>query len=84
MGLFGDIVGKDRLKVVHLNDSKGPLGERPRQARAHRHGADRGEGVPGVPALRGVAKLPILMEVPVDERRQDAENLKVVRRLIGG
>jgi deoxyribonuclease-4 len=83
MGLFGDIVGKDRLKVVHLNDSVGPLGG----------GLDRHEhigigqiGEKGFRAFlryKGIAKLPILMEVPVDDRRQDAENMKVVRRLIG-
>jgi deoxyribonuclease IV len=84
MGLFGDIVGKERLKVVHLNDSKGPLGS----------GLDRhehiGMGHIGEKGLRaflrydGIAKLPILMETPVDERRKDEENLKLVRRLIGG
>ncbi len=83
MGLFGDTVGKDRLKVVHLNDSIGPLGG----------GLDRHEhigmgqiGEKGFRAFlryKGIAKLPILMEVPIDDRRQDAENMRVVRRLIG-
>jgi endonuclease IV len=30
-----------------------------------------------------VAKVPILMEVPIDDRRKDEENMKLVRRLIG-
>jgi deoxyribonuclease IV len=84
MGLFGDVVGKGRLKVVHLNDSKGPLGG----------GLDRhehiGMGCIGEKGFRaflrydGVASLPILMETPVDEKRKDEENMRLVRRLIGG
>jgi len=31
----------------------------------------------------GVSKLPILMEVPIDDRRKDDENMRLVRRLIG-
>lgn len=82
MGLFGDIVGKERLKVVHLNDSVGPLGS----------GLDRheyvGRGHIGEKGFRAflhygdIAKLPILMEVPVEERTQYEENLKLARRLI--
>lgn len=82
MGLFGDVVGKERLKVVHLNDSKGPVGS----------GLDRheyvGQGHIGEKGFRAflrygnVAKLPIIMEVPVEEKTQYEENLKVARRLI--
>jgi deoxyribonuclease IV len=83
MGLFGDIVGKDRLKVVHLNDSMGPVGS----------GLDRheyvGKGQIGEKGFRaflhygGVAKLPLIMEVPVDEKTQYEENLKMATRLAG-
>jgi len=82
MGLFGDIVGKDRLKVVHLNDSMGPLGS----------GLDRheyvGKGQIGEKGFRAflrygdVASHPIIMEVPVEEKTQYEENLKVARRLV--
>ena len=64
MGMFEDIVGKERLKVVHLNDSKGPVGS----------GLDRheyvGKGQIGEKGFRAflhygdVAELPIIMEVP--------------------
>jgi len=83
MGLFEDIVGYDRLKVVHLNDSVGPLGS----------GLDRhehiGMGKIGVEGFRAFlrykrnSRLPLLMEVPVDERRKDEENMRLVRRLCG-
>jgi len=81
MGMFEDIVGKDRLKVVHLNDSKGPLGG----------GLDRHEyvgkgqiGEKGFRAFLGygnVSQLPIIMEVPIDEG-QFAANLKMARKLL--
>jgi deoxyribonuclease IV len=83
MGLFDDIVGYDRLKVVHLNDSVGPLGS----------GLDRhehiGMGKIGLEGFRAFLRyrrnsgLPLLMEVPVDERRKDEENMRVVKRLCG-
>lgn len=83
MGMFEDIVGKKRLKVIHLNDSKGPLGS----------GLDRheyvGKGQIGEKGLRAflrygdVAMLPIIMEVPVEKKTQYEENLRVARRLLG-
>jgi len=82
MGLFGDVVGKDRLKVVHLNDSMGPLG-----SCLDRH-EYVGRGQIGEKGFRAflhygdVAKLPIIMEVPVEEKTQYEENLKLARRLI--
>lgn len=82
MGMFDDVVGRGALKVVHLNDSKGPLGS----------GLDRheyvGKGRIGEKGLRAflhygdVATLPIIMEVPVDEKAQYEESLRVARRLV--
>jgi deoxyribonuclease-4 len=82
MGLFADIVGKERLKVVHLNDSKGPVGS----------GLDRheyvGRGQIGEKGFRaflqygGIARLPLIMEVPVEEKTQYEENLRLARRLL--
>lgn len=82
MGMFEDVVGKNALKVVHLNDSKGPLGS----------GLDRheyvGKGRIGEKGMRAfvhhgnVAALPIIMEVPVDEKAQYEESLRVARRLL--
>ena len=83
MGMFRDIVGKERLKVVHLNDSMGPVGS----------GLDRheyvGKGQIGEKGFRAflhyadVAKLPLIMEVPVEEKTQYDENMRMARRLIG-
>jgi len=81
MGMFGDVVGKDRLKVVHLNDSMGALG-----SRLDRH-EYVGMGKIGEKGFRAflhygdLAKLPIIMEVPVEEKTQYEENMKRARRL---
>jgi deoxyribonuclease IV len=83
MGMFEDVVGDGRMKVVHLNDSKGPVGS----------GLDRheyvGKGQIGEKGFRaflhykGVAELPLIMEVPVEEKTEYEENLKMAKRLIG-
>jgi len=83
MGLFEEIVGYDRLKVVHLNDSVGPLGSR---LDRHEHigmGKIGAEGFKAFLRYKKNSQLPLLMEVPVDERRRDEENMRLVRRLIG-
>ena len=82
IGIFADTVGKERLKVVHLNDSMGPAGS----------GLDRheyvGKGKIGEKGFRAllrygdVAEHPLIMEVPVDEKTQYEENLKLARRLL--
>ncbi len=84
MGLFDDIVGYDRLKVVHLNDSKGPLGG----------GLDRhqyiGEGYIGRKGFKAFLQyrknpqLPLLMEIPIGDPKKDAQNMKLVKKLIAG
>jgi deoxyribonuclease-4 len=78
---FESIIGIDRLKLVHLNDSKGTLGS----------GLDRHEhiglGQIGIVGFKIILKhekirsLPLILETPVDSRRDDRENLRVVREL---
>ena len=79
--LFDEIVGLGRLKVVHLNDSKGGLGKN--QDR-HEHIGLGHIGEKGFRAIlhhEKIAKLPILMETPQDDRRTDADELAYVRGL---
>lgn len=79
--IFNDDLGWERLKLVHLNDSKGGLGS----------GIDRHEhiglGRIGDEGFRSILnskfrKLPLIMETPVDERRTDIDNLQKVMKLI--
>jgi len=82
MGLFGDVVGKERLKVVHLNDSKGPVGSGLDRHEYVGHGQIGERGFRAFLHYGNVAKLPIIMEVPVEEKTQYEENLRLARRLI--
>jgi len=82
MGLFEEIVGLDRLKVVHLNDSKGPLG-----SRLDRH-ENIGEGKIGRKGIRaflhhpGIGERPLIMETPYEDIRTMEKSIKLVRTLM--
>ena len=88
---FGRILGFDRLKVFHMNDSKRPLG-----SRVDRH-THIGEGFVGLDAFRRIVNdrrfrgLPMLLETPKSEGRAtgpivadplDIKNLTALRSLI--
>jgi deoxyribonuclease-4 len=88
---FGRLVGFDRLKVFHMNDSKRPLG-----SRVDRH-THIGEGCIGLAAFSRIVNdwrfrgLPMLLETPKSESRAtgqivadplDVKNLNTLRGLI--
>jgi len=78
-----EYVGLDRLKVVHLNDSKGGLGS---HLDRHEH---IGLGFIGERGFRNILsnglirRLPLILETPVDSRRGDEGNIRKVRELAG-
>jgi deoxyribonuclease-4 len=79
---FDAVLGFDVLKVVHLNDSQAGLGS----------GRDRhehiGMGYIGEKGFRAFLKheavrsLPLIMETPIDERRDEAGNMEKLRELL--
>lgn len=80
---FDDIIGLERLKALHLNDSKGKLGSRKDR---HEH---IGEGHIGLSGFRHLlndarlAGLPGLLETPKsDDLHEDRENLTALRDLL--
>jgi deoxyribonuclease-4 len=89
---FDRIVGLDRIKAFHLNDSKKPCGSR---VDRHEH---IGKGCVGIEPFRRLlndprfADLPMLLETPKLESREslrrsdrdpwDARNLRTLRKLI--
>ncbi|HVH28224.1 MAG TPA: deoxyribonuclease IV [Vicinamibacterales bacterium] len=88
---FERLIGLDRLKLFHLNDSKRPLGSR---VDRHDH---IGQGCIGLEPFRRLLNdrrfqgLPMLLETPKTERRSptlvavdplDERNLNVLRELI--
>jgi deoxyribonuclease-4 len=75
---FNSEVGLKNLKVIHLNDSKDNLNS---NRDRHEHIGLGKIGKKGLRALlkhEAVSKLPIIMETPIDGRRKDADNMKVV------
>jgi len=77
---FDSAVGLGRIGVVHLNDSVWSLGS----GRDHHEHIGLGEiGMDGFRAILGspLASLPLIMETPLDDRREEGENLRIVRGL---
>jgi deoxyribonuclease-4 len=80
---FEQVIGLQRLKLVHLNDSKGGL----------RSGWDRHEHIGlGKIGEKGFANIlnsalgerPLILETPINETRNDTENLNKVLTLFNG
>ena len=79
---FDEIVGFNKIVLVHLNDSRGDLNSR---IDRHEH---IGLGKIGEEGFRNIlkskfARLPLILETPKDSRRSDLENLLKVKALIG-
>lgn len=80
---FDDIVGLERLKCMHLNDSKKELGSR---VDRHEHIGKGYIGIEGFTNIMNdeeIAHVPKILETPKGkECLEDIENLKVLRGLI--
>lgn len=78
---FDEIVGLNRLKLIHLNDSKASLG-----LRVDRHD-HIGKGKIGLAGIRRILRHPKLkdmtyiLETPKDSMSADKKNLAIVRKL---
>lgn len=78
---FRYVVGIERLKLIHLNDCRGAIGshlDRHEHIGLGRIGMDGMKAVLTHPQLRG---LPMILETPQDERRDDRGNLALAREL---
>ncbi len=85
MKKFDDIIGIDKLKIIHMNDSKKEFGSRRDR---HEH---IGKGHIGIEAFRNIVNdkklknIPMILETPKEEElKEDIENLKVLRSLVKG
>lgn len=78
---FQDDIGLEKLMLIHLNDCKGAIGS---HLDRHEH---IGLGQIGVEGFRAIlchpalSDLAMILETPVDARRDDKGNLDVARRL---
>jgi deoxyribonuclease-4 len=79
---FKSKIGLRNLKVIHLNDSKDKLNS---NRDRHEHigiGKIGKEGFRELLKHNAIRKIPFIMETPIDRRRDDADNLKVVLGLL--
>jgi deoxyribonuclease IV len=80
---FNDIIGLDRLRLIHINDSKRECGSR---IDRHEHIGKGHIGTAGFTLILNSAKLknvPCILETPkFNDDEADKKNLKVLRRLI--
>lgn len=78
---FDETVGIERLRCMHLNDSKCALGSRRDR---HQHIGEGEVGLGGFSAIvndRRMVGIPLILETPVDDDRGYRENLETLRAL---
>ncbi len=81
---FEDCIGLESLMLIHLNDCRGGIGS---HLDRHEHiglGQIGEEGFRAILCHPVLAGLAMILETPVDARRDDGGNLEVARRLASG
>jgi len=80
---FDRVIGLERLKVVHINDSKGDLDS---HIDRHEHIGMGSIGENGFRVIlhnKILRELPLILETPVDSRSNTTGNIQKVRELVG-
>jgi len=80
---FEDAIGLERLKVIHLNDTKGDCAS---HLDRHEHiglGRIGTEGLKRVVTHPTLSKCIFILETPIDETRGDKENIAAVKAMAG-
>ncbi len=78
---FDETVGIENLKILHLNDSKGELNS---NLDRHNHiglGEIGNEGLSEMIKIMNENKIPIVLETPIDDIRDDFENIRMAKSL---
>lgn len=78
---FDDEIGFENLRILHLNDAKGEIG-----CNLDRHyhiglGNIGEKGLSEVIKTANKKKIPIILETPIDDTRDDFENIRKVKEL---
>ena len=76
---FDKHVGIENLKILHLNDARGEIG-----CNLDRHyhlglGGIGEEGITSVVKFANKKKIPIILETPIDDDRNDFQNVKIAK-----
>ena len=78
---FDDTVGITNLKILHLNDSKGEINSN-RDRHDHIGLGEIGkEGLGEMIKIMNKNRIPIVLETPIDDTRDDFENIKKAKSL---
>ena len=81
---FKSNIGLEKLMLIHLNDCRGTLGS---HLDRHEHIGLGQIGEVGFRTILGheaIRALPMILETPIDSRRDDLGNLRVARQLASG
>ncbi|MFX0184653.1 MAG: deoxyribonuclease IV [Candidatus Hodarchaeota archaeon] len=79
--LIEELLGKNKLKLIHINDSKGALGS------GRDHHEHIGKGYIGLDCFRELMqnprykKIPMILETPKENNFSDQNNLQLLRKL---
>ena len=78
---FDDLIGLENLKILHLNDSKGELNSN-RDRHDHIGLGEIGkEGLGEIVKIMNKNNIPIVLETPIDDIRDDFENISKAKSL---
>ena len=78
---FDELIGFENLKILHLNDSKGMLNEN-RDRHEHIGLGQIGEdGMSQIIRIMNKKKIPMILETPIDDKRDDFGNIEKVKSL---
>jgi len=78
---FDDKIGTGKIKLIHLNDSKKGLGSK---VDRHEHiglGMIGEKGFKAILSNSIINELPLILETPIDSRRDDVGNINRVKAL---
>lgn len=79
---FDKAIGLEHLRIIHLNDSKGDIGC---NIDRHEHiglGKIGETGLSNIVKFANSKKIPIILETPIDDRRDDLGNIKKVKEFV--
>ena len=78
---FDETVGIENLKILHLNDSKGELNSNLDRHNRIGLGEIGNEGLSEMIKIMNENKIPIVLETPIDDIRDDFENIRKAKSL---
>ena len=79
---FDVIIGRDFLKLIHLNDSKGDLGSAKDRHENIGEGKIGLEGFRALLGLKSFSQIPVILETPIEKVGDDRKNLDLTKSLL--